>query len=607
MLEKLRAYPDLVVFNGDIVSLDSRMSRHQAMAIRHGRIVTLGGNAEIQSLAGPQTEMLDAKGRMVLPGLIDSHAHPHLYAIPHWFSSDWATKRYNKPELQITHVRGDNASEILARLEQAVKQRAKELGPGKWVWISLFSKDNLKEARDIVYPIFDRSRPMLMPEMLDQWAPENPVMVFGPSVTAPSLNSSKAREIMKRILGREVFSLAAYPAVAYDILLEGNTEAIGDLLKQEILTCLTRYGITSFTSIVWSLGVLKAARILDERGELPARWGWVHNMGFSAENPTDFYRRLGDFRGQGSDYLWNIGIASGAWERLPWACTRAIPLAVPTRVQGAASVTVNPVNGQKLPCSDPIRYDNSMTYQTTKEALASGLRVTSLDAYNDGTYDAVFHMLDELVQAGKLTLPEVKQLRIGLDHNLIVRPDQIAKLAEYGIMLSFQGYQLYEDIKGPTFLRQFGEDYLSWMMPVKSLADQGVRVTLGTDAHLTRIPKIEALPMDWPRDWEGSMWNYYQFFVTRKMTGDSRKSMTAGKVFLKGQALDRVEVLKAATIHGAEMMLREKDLGTLEPGKLADFIVIDQDYFTIPEDQIGTIETLLTAVGGVVLYKSNHF
>ncbi|MBI4463367.1 MAG: amidohydrolase family protein, partial [Acidobacteria bacterium] len=223
------------------------------------------------------------------------------------------------------------------------------------------------------------------------------------------------------------------------------------------------------------------------------------------------------------------------------------------------------------------------------------------------TYDAVFHMLEELIQSGKLTLAEVKQLRIGLDHNLIVRPDQIAKFAEYGIRPSFQGYQLYEDIKGPAFLRQFGEDYLSWMMPVKSLVDQGIHVTLGTDAHLTSIPRLEALPMDWPRDWEGSMWNYYQFFATRKMTGDPSHGMTAGMVFLKTQALDRVEVLKAATVYGAELMLREKDLGTLESGKLADFIVIDKDYFTIPEDQIGTIETVLTAVGGKVLYKSDHF
>ncbi|MBI1955987.1 MAG: amidohydrolase family protein [Acidobacteria bacterium] len=605
-LEKLRAYPDLIVVNGNIVTMDAGTNRYQAMAVRQGRIVALGSNAEIRPLRGPKTEVLDVKGRMVLPGLIDSHTHPHLWAIPHWFSSDWAAKRYNNPELQITYVTGDSATEILPKVEQAVRQRAKELGPGKWIWIVLFAKDNLRDARDIVYPMFDRSKPLLIPAMLDEWAPANPVMVFGPSVSAPSINSSKAKEIMKRVRGSEVGGMAAYYTVTYDILLAGKPEVIADLLQQEILTCLTRYGVTSFSSTVWSTWVLEAARLLDERGELPARWGWVHDIGFAAENPADFYRRLGDFRGHGSDSLWNIGMGNSVWERLPWACTKATPLANPAQKQGAASVPVSPIGGQKLPCPDQLRYDDP-SYQTIQAALESGLRATYLDAYNDGTYDAVFHMLAELIQSGKLTLPQVKQLRIGLDHNVIVRPEQIAKLAEYGIRPSFGGYQLYEDIKGPAFLRQFGEGYLGWMMPVKSLVDAGVHFTLGTDSHLTAIPRLEALPMDWPRNWEGSIWNFYQFFVTRKMTGDPRQSMAAGKVFGKNQALDRVEVLQAATIYGAEMMLREKDLGTLEPGKLADFIVIDKDYFTIPEDQIGTIDNLLTAVGGKVRYKSSRF
>ena len=605
-LEKLRAYPDLIVVNGNIVTMDAGMNRYQAMAVRQGRIVVLGSNAEIRALRGPKTEVLDVNGRMVLPGLIDSHTHPHLWAIPHWFSSDWAAKRYNMPEMQITYVTGENATEILPKAEQAVRQRAKELGPGKWIWIVLFAKDNLRDARDIIYPVFARSKPLLIPEMLDEWAPQNPVMVFGPSVSAPSINSSKAKEIMKRMRGSEVGGIAAYYTVTYDILLAGKPEVIGDLLQQEILTCLTRYGVTAFSSTVWSTWVLEAARLLDERGELPARWGWVHDIGFASEKPADFYRRLGDLRGAGSDSLWNIGMGNSQWERLPWACTKATPLANPTQKQGAASVPVSPIGGQKLPCPDPLRYDDS-SYQTIQAALESGLRATYLDAYNDGTYDAVFHMLEGLIQSGKLTLPQVKQLRIGMDHNVLVRPDQVPKLAAYGIMPSFGGYQLYEDIKGPAFLRQFGEDYLRWMMPVKSLVEAGVHITLGTDAHLTPIPKLEALPMDWPRDWEGSNWRFYQFFVTRKMSGDPRQSMAAGKVFGKDQALSRVEVLKAATIHGAEMMLREKDLGTLEPSKLADFIVIDKDYFTIPEDQIGTIDNLLTAVGGKVLYKSSRF
>ena len=62
--------------------------------------------------------------------------------------------------------------------------------------------------------------------------------------------------------------------------------------------------------------------------------------------------------------------------------------------------------------------------------------------------------------------------------------------------------------------------------------------------------------------------------------------------------------MKAATIWGAEQAMNEENIGSLELGKLADFIVIDKDYFAIPADQIGTIKTLLTAVGGKTVYKA---
>jgi len=68
-----------------------------------------------------------------------------------------------------------------------------------------------------------------------------------------------------------------------------------------------------------------------------------------------------------------------------------------------------------------------------------------------------------------------------------------------------------------------------------------------------------------------------------------------------------VSAMKAATIWGAEQVLREDHIGLLEVGKLADFIVIDKDYFTIPEDQIGTIKTLLTAVGGKTVYRASNY
>src|SRR3990170_2134239 len=71
VLDKLKAYPEVIVFNGKIATMDAKMTTVQAMAVRNQRIIALGTSVDIRKLAGPQTEMIDAKGRTVLPGLID--------------------------------------------------------------------------------------------------------------------------------------------------------------------------------------------------------------------------------------------------------------------------------------------------------------------------------------------------------------------------------------------------------------------------------------------------------------------------------------------------------------------------------------------------------
>ncbi len=78
-------------------------------------------------------------------------------------------------------------------------------------------------------------------------------------------------------------------------------------------------------------------------------------------------------------------------------------------------------------------------------------------------------------------------------------------------------------------------------------------------------------------------------------------------VYNAAEKMDRNTMMKAATIWAAEQVLNENNIGSLELGKLADFIVIDKDFFTIPEDQIHTIKTLLTVVGGKTVYQDANY
>ncbi|MBI4459918.1 MAG: hypothetical protein HY648_07650, partial [Acidobacteria bacterium] len=133
-LEQLKAYPDLIVVNAKIYTIDSGMTQAQAMAVRGSRILAIGTNDQIRFLAGPTTEVVDAKGRAVLPGLIDSHTHPHLWAVEHWLGAegDFSAKKYNDPQLQIVYAKGNDPTTVTRELERIVRERAQTLGPGKW-------------------------------------------------------------------------------------------------------------------------------------------------------------------------------------------------------------------------------------------------------------------------------------------------------------------------------------------------------------------------------------------------------------------------------------------------------------------------------------------
>ena len=146
------------------------------------------------------------------------------------------------------------------------------------------------------------------------------------------------------------------------------------------------------------------------------------------------------------------------------------------------------------------------------------------------------------------------------------------------------------------------------MLPVKAWLDAGARFTLNTDAHVTLGASREEVLQDemlgkglwdyWPDEWRNSIWPFLGVWVTREVNG---------KTYSPSKKLDRTTVMKAWTVWPAEFVSRSDDLGSLEPGKLGDFLVIDRDYFTIPESEIARIKTLVTVIDGKVRFKSPEF
>ncbi|MBI1954947.1 MAG: amidohydrolase family protein [Acidobacteria bacterium] len=613
-LEQLKSYPDQIVVNGKISTMDTRNSEVQAMAVRGGRILALGTSAEIRFLAGPQTEVLDVKGRRVLPGLIDGHTHPHMWATAHWLGAegDFTSKKYNDPQMKIVLAQGNDRAEVMRSVERVTRQRAQELGPGKWILVAPFGKNSIPESREIVWSLFPQrggATSTLTTELLDTLAPNNPLILFGSEAIGGGAHNTKAKEEMLKLIGREVDSYTGSTAIVFDVFFRGREKDAMDYLKRELLECVAPQGVTTYGNHYYgSPEVMKIHNLLYQAGELPVRWAWWVGGGggdnraetmapaFGRQYARLFYDDLGDFRGIGNDYIWNAGVSYEGFDG-GLICTTAKPrdpLSLP------AAAVYGGLYGPRPDCNTAnIQYEEQMGYRSTKAALEAGLRIGFLHHYSDGSFDALFHMIEEAIANGKLTLEQVRALRISTEHTPIIRPDQIAKIAKYNLMPAFNGYQVQGNIKGGAFLKAYGEQFMTWMAPMKSVQQAGAHPVFNTDAHLRKVPP-EWKDMDYPEQWDGNIWGFIEFFVSRRMPHD-------GITYNRNEAMDRVSMMKAATIWGAEQLLNEKNIGSLEVGKLADFIVTDKDFFTVPEDQIRTIKTLLTAVGGKVVYKDSTY
>ena len=167
---------------------------------------------------------------------------------------------------------------------------------------------------------------------------------------------------------------------------------------------------------------------------------------------------------------------------------------------------------------------------------------------------------------------DARKLRMTVEHAEAIgkKPDVMEGYLKYCIIISVDPQRMYD--REPDFIRDYGPLAEAFMEPVKTWLDKGIRV-VGQKAN----PNVG-------------------FSMTILINRKNRD----GKVVLPEEALDRVTVLKMYTRWGADYVMKEKDLGSLEVGKFADFVVLDKDYLTIPIEEIVNIRPLMTVVGGQI-------
>ena len=163
-----------------------------------------------------------------------------------------------------------------------------------------------------------------------------------------------------------------------------------------------------------------------------------------------------------------------------------------------------------------------------------------------------------------------------IEHAFIGRPDHLPRLKTLDVAISAQNH-LY--LAGPSLVKYWGRDRASLTTPVRRFLDAGLLVSSGTDAPVVPYPPL---------------WTIYHFVTRDTLTGG---------VMGADQRVTREEALRLATINNARLMFDEDRKGSIEPGKLADLVVLSENILTCPEPRIRDAEVLMTMVGGEIVYE----
>ena len=575
-------YAETIIINGQVITADNddpdKVTIAEAIAIRGDRILAVGSNAEIKALIADWTEVIDAKGNSVIPGLIDTHNH--LYE--HTLDFDWVVKSI--PEMLEIRIRMEHDPEqLVAVIEKAIKARARQIPAGNWIRINARPPDAVLRAFGTT----------LSRQRLDELAPNHPTYV---KTRGGTVLGTLAIEAFEEYYGNKMPD--DYLLVDRDTGTSGEYNDFDRCVKIDIINAQTgsfdRYikgymeamqvniqlGVTTHKTHLQCEGGFSASAHLDRNDMMPMRLAWGHRW-MQPFNPhiKETYRRIGDWTGYGSDYFWSIGSSVGGIDAggIGWCATMPAATSVKNREQcpplppyldipGITDENIVPNRGRRL------------EHLETLAKLAADGRISGIPGWHvagDGALDVLVKTYQAFMSDDR-----IRQLRIQADHCFGVRQDQIELAARLG-----QTFSCNFDTENTRIIeKDYGEEYLTMNAPVASMLKAGVNVVIGTFSNYGRL---RASPFE-----DGVNW------LTRKDENGDPWGLAEEAV------PDRMTLLLMMTRYGAYPLWKEHAIGSLEPGKLADIVILNGDYLAVPVEDLDTLTSIFTMTSGQVAFES---
>jgi len=535
-------HADLILRNGRVHTLDAADTVVSSLAVAGAEIAAAGDDRETAALLGPDTEVVDLAGRVVVPGLHDSHLH--------------LADAGNSWNLQL---RWDGVPSLADAL-RLLAVRAAEAAPGQWVQViggwsdNQFAEHRLPTLAEIesvsadvpVLVVFLDTAAFLNQAALralgyDKSTPDPP----GGEIQRDAAGNPTGLLIAKPSPAVLALAVLGAPQVEPDERVASTHRFLQELSRRGVTGAIDA-GASGFPDCYAALRTLRAQNLLPVRTALnvfAAQPGSEHD---------DVAAMIEGLSLGGDDMLW----FSGVGEALTLDGVDYSNFAQPRpELSDALGRHLEPVVRLLVERRWPFSFH--ATYEESICRFLGVLEKVDRDVPFDG-------------------------LRWAVEHAETIRPETIDRVAALGGGITVQHRMAY---RGEQFLKRYGPEAARHVQPVMEMLTRGVPVGGGTDGT-------------WMAD--ANPWSALRWFTTGTTLGGL-------KMWRPEHRLDRTLALRLFTGGSAWFTGDQRRRGSLEPGMLADFAVLSQDYFSVPDAEMAGLESVLTVVGGKVVHGEGPY
>lgn len=537
---------ETVYHNGFVYTVDTTRSTAQAFAVFDGKFIAVGTDDSMKAVTGPGTMMVDLGGQMVLPGIADCHIHP--------VRGGLTAQGVSFP-----------SSASLEEVKKAVKDHIEKTKakPGDWIEGAKWGTALLET---------------LTATELDEISPDNPVYLHDwtnhlLAVNTKALEAAKitkdtkdpdAGKIYRDGSGNPTGILEDTAASLVTNIIPPPEEKAIRAAATSVFADLSRFGVTSIATAQLDANRLKVYRAMESDGELPVRikGHWDYNTRFADAPPDEMAKRFATRKERGpvTDFI--------------------DPDGVKIYLDGVPS-------GYSSPYIDP--YDDKPTFGT--QSIDAPHLNTAMLAFDREGLQVMMHAVGDMAVRHALDAVEAARksngsgVRHHLAHAMSVHEEDLGRAGQLNVAVEISPWNIWAPDAGSlTFAKYLGRERMMNISPFKDLLAAGDVVCYGSD---------------WDNVPDPNPWFAMECAITRA-NPDHPEFGQLGPL----QAIDLPAAIEVFTINGAFNLGKEEITGSIEVGKSADFVVIDQNLFKVPVTEIHKTTVRQTVLMGKTVYKA---